>query len=418
MANEQNTSRASRRRASRNSASRKSSSKSSSGARGGSSRRSRSSSGSGNSSSSEQQRNSRRRYFRRKKKNSSESSPSRSSGGRSERSTRSRQEEPSRENGSAESSNGRIKERARRRRRDASRDRDGVERAREKRRRRRSRSKDRYDDHYGEPETVNTGVSILKAINDEYVPPKEVFIYTHVNHSAEHREHYEFRSDHFANVSRRLEDYQIDLSPLYGGEVPAEEGEIKLGGVDLSKEDGEENGENATTGLWADTNWDEPNWDDNERENVSRHRSARRKPERNEPSLRSTQSGSTLSRRERRAMRREERQPADRKTETLPNVLHGDDTIDIDINLDSIFGDEFENTLDDAFEKAFGGTWEETVDDNMTDASAPTPDLEIVGGENTMIDTGENTIDDPKISETLDEFLEQSFIESFGETEG
>ncbi len=48
----------------------------------------------------------------------------------------------------------------------------------------------------------------------EYVAPAKVFIYTHSAHP-EMRDTYEFRPDHFSNVGRRLDDYQINLTSLF-----------------------------------------------------------------------------------------------------------------------------------------------------------------------------------------------------------
>ena len=57
------------------------------------------------------------------------------------------------------------------------------------------------------------------------VPVGPVSIYTHVIRPSL-RDSYEFRSDHFSKVSRRLEDFRIDLSPLFTeeGEAGQQEG--------------------------------------------------------------------------------------------------------------------------------------------------------------------------------------------------
>ncbi len=54
-------------------------------------------------------------------------------------------------------------------------------------------------------------------MEDSYVPPASVFIYTHVVRP-EQRDSYEFRSEHFSKVSRQLEDFDIDLSILFPDE--------------------------------------------------------------------------------------------------------------------------------------------------------------------------------------------------------
>jgi hypothetical protein len=58
----------------------------------------------------------------------------------------------------------------------------------------------------------------VRAQNSEtdvaYVAPKALFIYTYSAHP-EMRDSYEFRPEHFSSVGRRLEDYHIDISPLF-----------------------------------------------------------------------------------------------------------------------------------------------------------------------------------------------------------
>ena len=52
--------------------------------------------------------------------------------------------------------------------------------------------------------------------------PQSVYIYEHSVHP-ELRDSYEFRPDHFSKVGRTLNDYQIDLSKLFPGDI-AEDG--------------------------------------------------------------------------------------------------------------------------------------------------------------------------------------------------
>ena len=59
--------------------------------------------------------------------------------------------------------------------------------------------------------------STLTAIEQEYTPPKAVFVYTYVLRPGAASTH-EFRPEHFSRVGRRLEDFQIDLSPLFRDE--------------------------------------------------------------------------------------------------------------------------------------------------------------------------------------------------------
>ncbi len=47
----------------------------------------------------------------------------------------------------------------------------------------------------------------------EYQPPTSVFIYTHIVRPSSGA--YEFRSEHFSKVGRTLDDYQIDIDPLF-----------------------------------------------------------------------------------------------------------------------------------------------------------------------------------------------------------
>jgi hypothetical protein len=74
--------------------------------------------------------------------------------------------------------------------------------------RRRARSRQRYDDS----RAANLEAEVA------YVPPQSVYIYEHSVHP-ELRDTYEFRPDHFSKVGRTLDDYQIDLSKLFPGEI-------------------------------------------------------------------------------------------------------------------------------------------------------------------------------------------------------
>lgn len=56
--------------------------------------------------------------------------------------------------------------------------------------------------------------STLAAIEQEYTPPKAVFVYTYVLRPGAASIH-EFRPEHFSRTGRRLEDFEIDLSPLF-----------------------------------------------------------------------------------------------------------------------------------------------------------------------------------------------------------
>jgi hypothetical protein len=81
---------------------------------------------------------------------------------------------------------------------------------RERRRRRRLKAKQRG--------LAEARPEIVPPIDDLDLPPRPpVFIYTHVIRPAA-RDGYEFRSEHFSKVTRRLEDFHIDLSPLLHSE--------------------------------------------------------------------------------------------------------------------------------------------------------------------------------------------------------
>lgn len=98
---------------------------------------------------------------------------------------------------------------------------------RPRRRRRRARSE--------QPEIAPVVTeSTLDAIAHDYVPPQSVFIYTHVSRPT-NQGMSEYRADHFTKVGRRLEDFDIDLSSLFGDKRPnasaaAGEGEEADGG--------------------------------------------------------------------------------------------------------------------------------------------------------------------------------------------
>jgi hypothetical protein len=80
--------------------------------------------------------------------------------------------------------------------------------------RRRRKSKGRRSSESGREQTVT------QAQEMNYVPPTSVYIYTHIVRPASSGA-YEFRSEHFSKVGRTLEDYQIDVSPLFDEEARA-----------------------------------------------------------------------------------------------------------------------------------------------------------------------------------------------------
>jgi len=141
---------------------------------------------------------SRRRYFRRRKRSQPPADASSSEARRPQESRKS-QEPPAK----SRTRSGAKAEAAHKSERDR----------RGRRRRRRSRSE------RGE-ETPVVRESTVAAIDHEYTLPKAVFVYTYVlrpSHLATH----EFRPEHFSRVGRSLEDFQIDLSPLFPEEGKA-----------------------------------------------------------------------------------------------------------------------------------------------------------------------------------------------------
>lgn len=80
-------------------------------------------------------------------------------------------------------------------------------------RRRRRRSKQRAQTESRPMPAYEDNVSDLP-------PLQPSFIYTHVIRPSA-RESYEFRSDHFSKVTRRLEDFNIDLTPLWRAQEEA-----------------------------------------------------------------------------------------------------------------------------------------------------------------------------------------------------
>ncbi|MBX3012598.1 MAG: hypothetical protein KF832_13870 [Caldilineaceae bacterium] len=87
-----------------------------------------------------------------------------------------------------------------------------YERDRRNNRRRRRRTRSERGD-----EMVVTQESALAPLEEAYIPPKSVFVYTYVLRPGVSSSH-EFRPEHFSRVGRRLEDFEIDLSPLFPAE--------------------------------------------------------------------------------------------------------------------------------------------------------------------------------------------------------
>jgi hypothetical protein len=79
-------------------------------------------------------------------------------------------------------------------------------RARRNRRRRKS----------GTSKRSNKGPSIIEQIDNNYIPPESVYVYTHVLRPVDTMDSYEYRPEHFTSTDRSLGDFRIDLSPLFG----------------------------------------------------------------------------------------------------------------------------------------------------------------------------------------------------------
>lgn len=121
-----------------------------------------------------------------------------------------------------------------------------VRENRDRRRRRRMRAKQRSQNETPTPVVENT----LK----DLPPLVPAFVYTHVLRPST-RDSFEFRTEHFSKVTRKLEDFHIDLSPLYpdGGD------EIKGVGYMPPETDAGEFGEKFTRDndeVYEDLDWD------------------------------------------------------------------------------------------------------------------------------------------------------------------
>lgn len=123
---------------------------------------------------------------------------------------------------------------------------------RERRRRRRMRARQR-----GPNETPTPVVE--DALKD--LPPLvPSFVYTHVIRPAM-RDSFEFRTEHFSKVTRKLEDFHIDLSPLYP------EGGDEIKGVaympPVERNEGDDDFDD-------DEGYDDPDWDAEQSEDAAR----------------------------------------------------------------------------------------------------------------------------------------------------
>ncbi len=122
---------------------------------------------------------------------------------------------------------------------------------RDRRRRRRMRAKQR-----GPAETQSP---VVEDVLKDLPPLVPAFVYTHVVRPAM-RDSFEFRTEHFSKVTRKLEDFHIDLSPL------SPDGGDEIKGVAYMPpntdrtvfEDDVEDGEDDEG---YDESYDDPDWD-------------------------------------------------------------------------------------------------------------------------------------------------------------
>jgi hypothetical protein len=138
---------------------------------------------------------------------------------------------------------------------------------RERRRRRRMRAKQR-----GPSETTTP---VVEDMLKDLPPLVPAFVYTHVLRPAM-RDSFEFRTEHFSKVTRKLEDFHIDLSPLYpdGGDeikgvayiTPLDRAEFaKEFGGDLDDDelaDADADDDESESELLEDADWDAEESDD------------------------------------------------------------------------------------------------------------------------------------------------------------
>ena len=162
-----------------------------------------------NKSKSGNRKRGRRRYFRRKKSNQADA--------------------PSKESAQqgAKPDAKQTKER-RSKRADSSESKSGSGRSR---RRKRTRTRSNRETQSRSRKTI------MQEIDESYKAPEAVFIYTHVLRP-DSRDSYEFRSDHFANITRKLDDFRIDLSPVLDRPPKLEPGVMAQALLDQFGEDG------------------------------------------------------------------------------------------------------------------------------------------------------------------------------------
>lgn len=122
---------------------------------------------------------------------------------------------------------------------------DGKAQSAEEKRRRARRNRRRRKN--GKSKQSEKGPSIIEQIDNNYVPPEAVYVYTHVLRPVDTLDSYEYRPEHFSSTDRSLDDFRIDLSPLFGGDdSPDAPIQLKISQpVDFSIWDDEGEDENA-----------------------------------------------------------------------------------------------------------------------------------------------------------------------------
>lgn len=132
-----------------------------------------------------------------------------------------------------------------------------VRENRERRRRRRMRARQRGQNESQTP--------VIEDILKDLPPLVPAFVYTHVLRPAV-RDSFEFRTEHFSKVTRRMEDFHIDLSPLYPDGGDEIKGVAYMPPLDLDALDGDLTDEeldarDAAAAASIGDGYDDPNWD-------------------------------------------------------------------------------------------------------------------------------------------------------------
>lgn len=130
---------------------------------------------------------------------------------------------------------------------------------RDRRRRRRMRAKQRGPG--------DTPTPVVEDILKDLPPLVPAFVYTHVLRPSM-RDNFEFRTEHFSKVTRKLEDFDIDLSPLYpegGDEIKGVAYIAPADRIQFIDDDDEED-----EGLDAAERLEDPEWDAEQSDDAAR----------------------------------------------------------------------------------------------------------------------------------------------------